>query len=376
MALEWLRLQDFRNIPQAFLRFGPGLNLITGANGQGKSNLLEAIGLLASGRSFRRASSGVMRRQNQNWFRVSGGVRALGMAHQLDVLGEANRQVFRLDGKPMAAISVMERVLSAVIITPETPILVRGGPGERRSFLDWVIFSAIQRHGVESREYQRALKARNLLLRHVGRDLREMGAWESSLAVLGARIAVRRHETVLQLQRILPDYLNGLNLVADRYEMVLSTQLASVLSSTDQPLEAATACLQELLGGSREKDRRTGVTSVGPHRDDLLFRMEGLPLARFGSRGEQKRFAFALKLAEAEMLEATLGEPPVMVLDDPASELDRDGIQRLMEQLAQQGRQLFLAAREVEEIPWPNRPLVVCAVAAGDFKVTMERVNS
>ncbi|MEO5333316.1 MAG: DNA replication and repair protein RecF [Magnetococcus sp. YQC-5] len=379
MILTWLRLQNFRNIEQAFLRFGPGLNLIIGANGQGKSNLLEAVGLLATGRSFRRVPSGMLRRWDQPWLRIHGEVQSQEISHQLDVLGESNRLIVRLDNKPMAAVSVMERVLTAVIITPETPILVRGGPGERRSFLDWVIFSAHRRHGLESREYHRALQARNHLLRLPQRDVRELEAWETHLAVLGARIAVRRFKTLSELTRLLPHFLDALDLVSDRYDMILSSQLDKILTHKEEEsaaIERARGFLQEELGRSREGDRRSGTTRVGPHRDDLLFRLEGHPLARVGSRGQQKRFALALKLAEAALLEASLGEPPVMVLDDPASELDQDGIHRLMEVLSAQGRQLFVAAREARDIPWTNRPRVVCAVTAGVFQVTTERANS
>lgn len=375
MVLEWLRLHDFRNISQALLRFDPGLNLITGANGQGKSNLLEAVGLMATGRSFRRVPPGVMRRFNQLQFRVSGAIHSRGIRHQLEILGEANRQTVRLNGKPMASVSVMDRVLTAVIVTPETPILVRGGPGERRNFLDWVIFSTIVRHGLESKEYHRALKARNQLLRNPRQDVREIDAWETHLAILGARIALRRYATVKRLMNVLPIFLEALDLESNCYDLILISQLETILTNEKQQTETLTAFLKNLLQNSRQKDQRTGITSVGPHRDDLLFRLNGQPLARFGSRGQQKRFAFALKLAEAALLEEALGEPPVMVLDDPVSELDQDGIRRLMELLAHQGRQLFVTVRDAGDIPWSNRSLMQYTVVAGDFQITTEHVN-
>ncbi|MBF0429018.1 MAG: DNA replication and repair protein RecF, partial [Magnetococcales bacterium] len=363
--MEWLRLHDFRNIPQAYLRFGPGLNLITGANGQGKSNLLEAVGLLATGRSFRRVPPGVMRRGDQPWFRVSGGVQDQGMSRQLEFFGDGKRQVVHLDGKPMAAVSLMERVLVAVIVTPETPLLVRGGPGERRDFLDWVIFSANRRHGTESREYHRALRARNQLLKRPGRDSREIDAWEAHLAILGARIAWRRHEVVTRLAGILPGFLDGLDLVCDHYNMVLEGHLEpmfALVTHSSEVMDGAITWMRNALAANREADQRRGLTGVGPHRDELLLQVDGRLLSRFGSRGEQKRFAFALKLAEAQLLEETLGQSLVLVLDDPSSELDRNGMQRLMTLLAGHGRQLFVAAREAEEIPWPDSSLVVHAV--------------
>ncbi|MBF0341381.1 MAG: DNA replication and repair protein RecF [Magnetococcales bacterium] len=377
MRLEWLGLQDFRNIPAASLRFGPGLNLITGDNGQGKSNLLEAVGLLATGRSFRRAASGVMRRWEQPRFKVSATVETGGLNRSLEVLGEPGHQVFRLDGKPMASVSRMERVLVAVLITPETPMLVRGGPAERRAFLDWVIFCADRRHGGESREYQLAMRSRQRLLSLPGRDQRELEAWESQLALLGARIAGRRHRAVRHLERMLPRFLDGLGLPPEACAMTLSGDLETFFAQGER-IETVAARLQEKLRVCRERDRQQGTTGAGPQRDELLLRLQGHPVARFGSRGQQKRFAYALKLAEAGWLEELLGEPPVMVLDDPVAELDQAGAHGLMALMSgQKGRQVFVAAREAGEIPWPqDASLVVHPVVAGVFQVSMEQTDS
>ncbi|MBF0190998.1 MAG: DNA replication and repair protein RecF [Magnetococcales bacterium] len=375
MLLEWLRLQNFRNISEGSLRFGPGLNLITGDNGQGKSNLLEAVGLLATGRSFRRVHSGNLRRWEQPWFRVSGAAQVAGLTRILDVVGEPGRQVFKLDGKPMESVSRMERALVAVIITPETPLLVRGGPGERRAFLDWVIFCADRRHGVESRGYQLALRARQKLLQTPSRDRRELDAWEAQLGLLGARIAERRHRAVGHLGRVLPPFLERLGLAPETCDMALSGDLEPLFSQ-GLGLEAVSAWLREALTQKRERDRNSGTTGVGPQRDELVLRLSGHPVARYGSRGQQKRFAFALKLAEAGWLEEILGEPPVMVLDDPVAELDREGAQGLMQLMSGQGRQVFVAAREAGEIPWPGGASVEHTVVAGVFQVSTEPRNS
>ncbi|MBF0213934.1 MAG: DNA replication and repair protein RecF [Magnetococcales bacterium] len=375
MLLEWLQLRDFRNIAEASLRFSPGLNLITGDNGQGKSNLLEAVGLLATGRSFRKSPAAQLRRWQQPWFRVTGEVRSAGGCRSLDVVGEPGRQIFRLDGKPMESVSRMERVLVAVIITPETPLLVRGGPGERRAFLDWVIFCADRRHGEESRGYQLALRARLRLLKDFGRDDRELDAWEAQLAHLGARIAGRRHRAVAHLARMLPPLLEGLGLAPERYTMALAGDLAGDLAQ-GASLESVAARLRLELARSRERDRLTGTTGAGPHRDELDLKMSGHPVSRFGSRGQQKRFAFALKLAEAGWLQELLGDSPVMVLDDPVAELDREGAKGLMKLISGQGRQVFVAAREAGEIPWPDGGSVEHPVVAGVFQVSTEQGNS
>ncbi|MEO5347446.1 MAG: DNA replication and repair protein RecF [Magnetococcus sp. YQC-9] len=351
MLLDWLRLKDFRNISAAHLRFSPGLNRIIGANGQGKSNLLEAVVLLANGRSYRKASAAMMRRWEQPWFRVSGEVRSGGMRRAMDVIGEPGRQVFKLDDKPVESVSGMERVLVAVVITSETLLLVRGAPAERRAFLDWVIFSADRRHGVESREYHLALRARQQLLRGTN-DPRELDAWEAQLARLGMRIGQRRQWAMMQISRVLPDYLERLGLDPRVCEARLVGE--SALLCAREESGSVERGLREAFLRARARDRETGQSGAGPQRDDLELRLADHLVSRYGSRGQQQRFAMALKLAEAGWLEEVSGESPLMILDDPAAELDDEGTRALMRLLAGLGRQMFVAAPQEEGIDWPG----------------------
>ena len=366
MTLEGLSLQDFRNIPRADLRFVSGLNLVTGTNGQGKTNLLEAVGVLASGRSFRHAPPGAMRRHDQPWFRLRADTRASGLQHRLDFLGQANRMAARLNGKPMTAASGMGRALAAVTLTPDGPALIRGAPGARRDYLDWVIFCADRSHAAIVRDHQTALKARNRLLKTGRLDPAEMDAWEQRLAQLGAAIAHRRQNGLQRLAQELPPFLDHLGLDPNRCTWRITNQQ----DRFDDPPDPETMATryQELLASSRQTDARSGFTSIGPHRDDLLFHLDTHPLSRYGSRGQQKRFLLALKLSEAALLKQTLGEPPLLLMDEPAAELDREGISHLTTLLAKIGNQLFLAACDAEEIPWPDTtPKALFPVAQGCF---------
>ena len=353
MILSWLRLVDFRNIDRAALRFSAGLNLIRGENGQGKTNLLEAIGLLATGRSFRRVPPGVMRRHDQPAFFLSGQSLSGGLTHRLGFHGQPQRLTAHLNGKPVASASALGRVLTAVILTPDTPSLIKGGPGDRRDYLDWVVYSRDRQHALRVRDYQTALKARNRLLKSGRGNPREMDAWEARLADIGAGIVQARRQALAALGAHLPQPLGALDLAPERFDWRLSCQLDRGGADGDG-LEGDAARYRELLHAHREGDRRSGHTSVGPHRDDLLWHMDGRPLARHGSRGQQKRFVLALKLAEAELAEAFLGEPPLLLLDDPFAELDPDGARRLLALLADRERQLFLATCDEGEIAWPE----------------------
>lgn len=372
MILERLRIQDFRNISQASLAFCAGFNVLVGHNGQGKTNVLEAIGLLASGRSFRRAPPSAMRRHGQSGFRLQADVCSRELNHQLEFTAIGQQQAARLNGKPMAAVSSMGQALAAVVLTPDAPALVRGAPGERRDYLDWVIFCHDRSHASITRDYQTALKARNHLLRAQCQDARQFDAWEARLADLGARITLKRRVFIHRIAERLCSFLEAMELDPDGYVWHLNCQLdrfpASSVSASD-PSETAAAQYRALLFQSRAVDQRTTTTSIGPHRDDPSFLQKGRPLARFGSRGQQKRFLLSLKLVEADLLKERLGEPPLLLLDDPTAELDPQGVSRLMNLMASGGHQLFLAICSPEGIAWPTvRPTTLFSVSNGVVK--------
>ena len=370
MILERLRIQDFRNIHQATLEFDSDLNVLVGDNGQGKTNLLEAIGLLASGRSFRRAPPGAMRRHGQAGFYLRAEVRSGELSHRLEFAALGRQQAAHVNGKAMTAASAMGQTLAVVVLTPDAPALIRGTPGERRDYLDWVIFCHDRRHANTYRDYQTALKARNHLLRSQCQDSRQFDAWEERLAVLGTGITLKRRWLLGEMGERLRLFLEAMALDADDHVWRLTGQLdrfPTVLSSETAML----AQYQTLLAQSRNVDQRTGSTSVGPHRDDPAFLQKGRPLARFGSRGQQKRFLLALKLVEADLLREKLGEPPLLLLDDPTAELDQEGISRLMKLLASGDNQLFLATCVAEAVAWQStRSTIFFNVNKGMFNTT------
>ncbi|MBF0380541.1 MAG: DNA replication/repair protein RecF [Magnetococcales bacterium] len=373
MFLESLRLHDFRNIGDATLEFSPGFNLIIGENGQGKSNLLEAIALLATGRSFRKATPGAMGYHGRPGYRLKGITQAMGLTHKLEFSGEKQRQTARLNGKAMSLASAMGQVLAAVVSTPDSPGLVQGGPGERRDYLDWVVFSAIRQHAATARDYHGALKARNKLLKTGCMDGQQLSAWEEQLATLGATITYRRRRVVKKIVEQIPHYLEALALDPERFMLRLSCQLDRY---KDAEKESDLAIhYRQMLKKSRGSDQRTGATSIGPHRDDMPFLIDGRLLARFGSRGQRKRFILALKLTEASLLQESVGEAPLFLLDDPVAELDREGIERLVKLLCLQKQQIFLTACNTGEIPRLEEPSTTFLVADGAFQTLTEQMN-
>jgi DNA replication and repair protein RecF len=373
LFLEKLRLHNFRNITDTSLEFSPGFNLIIGENGQGKSNLLEAIALLSTGRSFRKASPGAMGCHGKPGYRLSGTTQALDLQHKLDFTGEKKRQTAKLNGKAMALASAMGQALAAVVSTPDSPGLIQGGPGERRDYLDWVVFSSNRQHAATARDYHGALKARNRLLKTGCTDNNQLAAWEDRLAVLGAIITWRRRRIVKKIEELLPGYLEALALDPDRFSLRLSCQLDRHKGVVEQ--QESADHYRQMLESSRKSDQRTMATSIGPHRDDLPFSIDGRLLARFGSRGQRKRFILALKLTEAKLLQETVGEAPLFLLDDPVAELDRDGVERLVNLLTKQEQQIFLTACNSGEIPKLKEPSSTFLVADGVFQTLTEQMD-
>lgn len=370
MVLNWLRLVDFRNITQATLQFHPELNLVIGDNGQGKSNLLEAVGLLATGRSFRRAPPETMRRQGGDGFRLQGEIRSYGLLHRLDFQGMGNRQTAQLNGKSVGLASTMDRVLAAVLLTPDSPDLIHDGPGERRDFLDWVVYSSHRRHAATVRDYQSALKARNRLLKEKCLNPGEMDAWEDRLAVLGARIVVSRRRWLAKIQETVPPLLDEMGLDHRLFQITY----ANPLDQDDARMEENELAHRYRTGleGHRPYDHRTHNTSIGPHRDDIRFLIANRPLARFGSRGQKKRFVLAVKLAELKLMQDTLNARPLLLLDDPASELDDDGVARLLRLVQRQGQQLLITAVKGDVFSQARHPHHVFHCQAGQFKPLTE----
>ncbi|MEO5365160.1 MAG: DNA replication and repair protein RecF [Magnetococcus sp. WYHC-3] len=334
MQLDRLHIQGFRNIAQAELGFAPGCNLILGDNGQGKSNLLEAVGLLATGRSFRKATAAVMLGHGHPWYRLSGHSRAGGLAHTLDLVGQGGSQSVKLNGKPMTAASAMGRALAAVIIDTDALRLAAGAPAPRRAWLDWLAFFLDRAHAARARDCLLALRSRNLLLRRPVPDVRELDAWENRIADLGAALLAARHQALNHLSLPLTEHLAALGLDPARFGCHYACQLErhGVLW---HDVQSAVAGYTRLLAQRRAADQRQGVTSVGPHRDDLVFTLEGRALAETASQGQRKRFVLAAKLAEGDVLRAGVGEHPLLLLDDPAADLDPDGMERLLRRVTQ-----------------------------------------
>lgn len=340
MRVTRLSLRDLRRFDEVELVPGPGLNLLTGANGAGKTSILEALHLMAYGRSFRgRVRDGLIREHAATlevfveWEEEPGGVTALrraGLRHGgQDWTG-------RLDGRDVAHLGQLCAALAVVTFEPGSHALIAGGAENRRRYLDWGLFHVEQDFLPLWRRYARALKQRNALLKGNGTST-QLDAWDHELGDAGEALTAYRERYLDELApRVLEvgaQLTRGLPLAGIDFQPGWRRQEVSLADAL-------------LLG--RERDRVAGYTGVGPHRADWSLRFVGLPGREALSRGQTKLAALAALLAQARDYAARRGQWPVIALDDLPSELDREHQQRVFQFLqGQPGLQLFVTATEL-----------------------------
>lgn len=316
MRLQHLWLADFRNYSQLDLEFPAGTSLIVGSNGEGKTNLLEAVFYLATMTSFRVTPIEALIRTGAE---ASGAVvRGEMKVDQRDVLFEAalrssGRSQFQVNRQRVRRRDLLGLVPVSVFM-PDDLVLLKGGPGERRRFLDNALSQIDPRLDVARSDTESILRQRNALLRQIGGHLNSdaemtLDVWDDKLADVGERLAAARRSLVAEL---------GVGVTSAYGEISgQTTPVGLVYESTWTAGE-----LKESLGRVRSEDLRRGATTVGPHRDDMSVILEGRPARTHASQGEQRSLALALRLAVHRELERATGQSPLLLLDDVFSELD------------------------------------------------------
>ncbi|WP_431246138.1 DNA replication/repair protein RecF [Leifsonia xyli] len=367
MRVTHLSLTDFRNYRTAEVPFAAGANLFVGRNGQGKTNLVESLGYLSTLGSHRVSSDQAMIRQGADAAIVRARIQHDGRELLVEVQlnrGSANRaQVNRAAIKPRE----LPRYFSSVLFAPEDLALVRGEPGIRRRFLDQLLIQRNPRFSAVIADYERVLKQRNTLLKsarasRVREDqLGTLEIWDERLIQLGSELMDARLDLVGRLSDPLvaayrsvagddhhPRLLPQLTVFGAHVDDDDDSEAADVTGSSGV---ATAEAFRRALTAVRRKELERGLTLVGPHRDDVLFELNGLPAKGYASHGESWSFALALKLASAELLrrESTTGDP-VLILDDVFAELDQ-ARRRMLATAVAGYEQVLITAAVYDDVP-------------------------
>ena len=352
VRLTRLSTRGFRNLSRIDLRPPPAGVVIVGENGHGKTNLLEAAYYFMLLRSSRGARDADMVQFGRDGFFISaelegGGAREVSVGFEK----QGKRKRVRMDGAEVPRMSSALGSLPSVMVSPRDVSLVSGPPSERRRFLDVVLAVTSRRYLHALQHYRGALARRNAAIRAVQRSSGSGGeekaaVWEPALAEHGAVLWQERAEWVRTHRA---RYASLCTAIGERGAsgMRLVSNTPAVLDAADRREALASA-----FAARRAHDLRRGLTSVGPHRDDLALALDDRDLRLFGSAGQQRTASIALRLLEAETLRARIGAPPLMLLDDPFAELDARRAERILGLLDESGLgQVLLAVPRVADIP-------------------------
>jgi DNA replication and repair protein RecF len=373
MRLERLEVVDFRNHDRAEVELPAGVSVLVGANGVGKTNLLEAVGYLATLGSHRVGQDASLIRAGAASAVIRAAVRRAGRRLLVDVeLRPGSGVRGRVNGAPVPRARDLLGVVRATLFAPEDLGLVRGDPEERRRFLDTLATQRLPRHHGSRQDYDRVLRQRNTLLRSAGgrlpaAALATLEVWDEKLASAGAELWSERLRLVAALTPRVELAYQRLAGRDDALDIAYVSSVAGPGAADPDPAKLAQA-LRERLVADRAREVERGLTLSGPHRDDLALAVRGLPARTHASHGEAWSLALALRLGSHRLL-AEEGEEPVLLMDDVFAELDRQRRDRVAE-AALAAEQTIVTAAVAEELP-PTLHAAVFHVEPGSVQLSV-----
>jgi len=354
MFVEQLELVDFRNYSRATFTLTPGVTAIVGRNAQGKTNVAEAMAFLATLDSFRQVPPVALVREGADAAFVRATLRQDdGRETLVEVqIPRSGRTVVQVNKQRLARTRDLLGVMRVTVFSPDDLELVKGAPGERRRFLDDTLVSLAVKHDALRLELDRVLRQRNTLLRQAGGRLTDdvgftLDVWDDKLAAVGDQLGHERATLLAQLQPR----------VEEAYQQLAGTPMAVGLRY--EPDWRRTG-LAAALRAARIDDVRRGVSTVGPHRDDVEFTLGTLPARTHASQGEMRSLALSLRLAAHQMVAETTDMTPLLVLDDVLSELDPQRCTALLRNLPA-GQVVITTASALPEAASPDRVLTIDA---------------
>lgn len=340
MIIERLALTNFRNYKELEIRFDPQLNIIYGNNAQGKTNILEAMYVCATSRSHRTSVFKEMINMGEVDAHINLGIRKEDYSYEIDVhLKKNNKKSIAINKLPIKKLDELLGVLHVIMFSPEDLSLIKSGPKERRRFIDIELSQLNSFYYHYLHQFSNILKQRNALLKLCQikgspENIEQLAIWDIQFIHYGKKVIELRESFIIEL-----------NTIYKKRHYEISGGYESIDLKYDKNVNLED--FEEKLVKNRSKDIKFGSTSVGPHRDDLLFDLDGVDLRKYGSQGQQRTAALSLKLSEIEMAIEKTGQTPILLLDDVLSELDANRQIYLMEHL--ENVQTFITCTGVED---------------------------
>jgi len=347
MRVARLQVRNFRNHDDSRLEFGESMNVLLGGNGQGKTNLIEAISYIGLTKSFFSVSDAVALQFGKECFEIQGVI--------VPESGKTSTVVIRFDGKlgekeivvnrvPLEKFNMLVGRFPLVVLSPESARITFGPPADRRKFLDLVLSQQSRAYFEDILEYRRVLRQRNTLLAdgriRGGCPDSMLSPWSQSLVELGSRIVQRRRDFVNDFRgRLARVY----SMLAGRHEDVDGQYKTTPLREPDADAASIARGLEAELERMKPEELRRGLTLVGPHRDDLAMTINGTNVQAYASQGQHKTLLLAMKIAEFEYLRETIEEMPVLLLDDLFGELDAERSERIIAVVSRLGQSIITA---------------------------------
>ena len=347
MKVKRFKAENFRNIEKCDIEFTDGVNLIYGGNALGKTNVIEGIYLFSRGRSFRTAQERDMVRYNEQGFRVALEYDSRDGENTLEYASFGREKRRRKNGYPVKSVREMIEGFKAILFHPDDLSLVKGGPEERRAFLNVAAAQCYPAYISDYSRFQTALDNRNALLKNASKGLYtdecELYAWSESMAEYAAYIYKTRTEYLKKLEV----YVREIGLkISDGKEEISFEYKSDIEIGGDR--EAVREEYIKALTSSLEKEKIVGTSLYGPQRDDIIIKINGQPTRGFASQGQQRSIVLSMKLAEGEVIRDVFGEYPVFLLDEMLSELDESRRKFVLDSL--DGKQTVITACECEEM--------------------------
>jgi len=338
MRINNLSAAGFRNLEISGQRLYDGLNILTGDNAQGKTSFLEAVYFCALGRAIRTRSDGELVRWGSQTAHVRLDMERAGITVTIDafleIQGRKTAKSISVDKIPVRHIKDLYGRMLVVTFSPEDLKLVKAGPSERRRFIDIELCQLSSVYYNDLKEYHRALKQRNILLKTLQKsraNYDSLFVWDEQLAGYGERIMKTRSEFVKRMSEAASEIHGNITQGAEKLTLTYSPGFASL----------------DIIGKTHERDIARGSTLEGVHTDDIEFTLNGVSARHFGSQGQQRTSALSAKLAEISIIEKSTGEHPVLLLDDVLSELDNHRQRFLFKQI--ENLQTILTCTGIED---------------------------